>query len=301
MIRPGLYPDMSMAEYLADPCPEPSLSSSLIHAICSRSAWHAWTASPRLNQNYVREEADRFDLGTAVHAFILQGANEIVVVDAPDWRTKAAQVQRTAAREIGRIALLREQFDNVCAMAAAIGHQLSRMDPPRPFSDPGGKPEQTLLWQEDGLWCRARLDWLHDDHLIIDDLKTVGGSANPAAWSRNLFAMGHDIQSAWYRRGVKAVFGTDAAFRFVLLETDAPHAAACVSLAPDAQDLADKKIAYGLRVWRECLETDVWPGYPTATYHADLPPWEATTWGERLYRDTGGVVDDGRPLEDLLP
>ena len=170
---------------------------------------------------------------------------------------------------------------------------------PRPFS--AGPPEQTLIWQADGLWCRARRDWLHDTHEHIDDLKTVGGAANPAVWSRTLFGMGFDIQEAWYRRGVKAVFGTDAAFRFVCVETDEPHAAAAVSLAPDAADLANKKIAYGMRVWRECLEADVWPGYPRATYHAELPAWEATSWGERLYRDTGGVVDDGRPLDELLP
>jgi hypothetical protein len=298
MIRPGLYPDMPMAEYLADPCPTPSLSASLIHLICSRSPWHAWTASPRLNPAYVREEADRFDLGTAVHAFILQGASDFVVVDAPDWRTQAAKTQREAARRVGRVPLLREQYDQVLAMAAALMPQLAGFDEPRPFAV--GRAEQTLLWQEDGLWCRARLDWLHDSHETIDDLKTVGGSANPAAWSRTLFGMGFDIQAAWYRRGVKAVFGTEAAFRFVLIETDAPHAAAVVALGPDAQDLAEKKIRYGMRVWRECLESDVWPGYPRAIYHADLPPWEATAWGERLYRDTGGIIDDGRPLEELL-
>ena len=43
-----------------------------------------------------------------------------------------------------------------------------------------GKPEQTIIWREDnGIWCRARLDWLHDSHLIIDDYKSTGRSVAP--------------------------------------------------------------------------------------------------------------------------
>lgn len=302
-MRPGLYPAMPMAEYLADPCPEPSLSASTIRLLCASSPWHAWTAHPKLNPDYQAETSGSFDLGTAFHAFLLEGrgAGDFVVVDAHDWRTKDAQAQRDAARPAGYTPLLRAQWDRILAMAAAVGPQLSNLEPPRPFSEPGGKPEQTLIWQEDGLWCRARLDWLHDDHRMIEDLKTVGGTANPAAWSRTLFSMGYDIQEAWYRRGVKVVLGTEAEFRFVLVEVDAPHAVSAVGLAPDARALADTKIAYALRVWRECLGSGRWPGYPTATCYADVPPWEATAWGERLYRETGGIVDDGRPLEDLLP
>lgn len=299
-MTPGLYSDLPASEYHADPCEQPSLSASLIHLICSRSPWHAWTAHPKLNPKYTPEQSERFDLGTAAHAFILEGASNFTVVDTPDWRTKDAQTKRNAARLAGYTPLLRAQWDQVLAMAAVLGPQLSQLEPPRPFTDPGGKPEQTLIWLEDGVWCRARLDWLHDDHRHVDDLKTVGGSANPSAWSRTLFGMGYDIQAAWYLRGVKAVLGTDAQFRFILVETEPPYAVSAVSLAPAAMDLANKKIAYALGVWRECLETNHWPGYPTATAYAELPPWEAMVWGERLFKDTA-IIDDGRPIGDLLP
>lgn len=298
-MTPGLFSGLPAAEYHADPCEAPSLSASLIHLLCARSPWHAWTAHPKLNPDYQPEESARFDLGTAAHAFILQGATDFVIVDAPDWRTKDAQTTRDAARRAGKTPLLRSQWEQVEALAAALGPQLSRLEPPRPFTTPGGQPEQTLIWQEAGVWCRARLDWLHDDHRMIDDLKTVGGSANPSAWARTLFGMGYDVQAAWYRRGVKAVLGTEAHFRFVLVETEPPYAVAAVALGPEALDLADKKIAYALEMWRHCRETDTWPGYPTATCYADVPPWEAMAWGERLYQ--APIIDDGRPIEELLP
>jgi PDDEXK-like uncharacterized protein DUF3799 len=296
----GIYSNITPAEYHADCCEEPSLSSSIIHLICSRSPWHAWHAHPKLNPNYTPDVSDRFDLGTAFHSFILGGGVDTEVVDAPDWRTTYAKTRRDEIRERGHTPLLRHHWAQVEAMAAAFGPQLSKLEAPRPFTTPGGKPEQTLMWMEDGIACRARLDWLHDDHRQIEDLKTVGGSANPTGWGRQLFALGHDIQEAWYRRGVRKVLGLEARFRFVLVETDAPYAVSALALAPDAQALAEKKIDYALKVWRECLDSDVWPGYPTATCYADVPPWEGQQWAERLYRDTG-VVDDGRPLDELIP
>lgn len=300
-MKPGLH-TMDSEEYHADPCPAPSLSASILHLLCARSPRHAWTAHPRLNPDYQREEENKFDLGTAAHAFILErhGSGRFAIVDAPDWRTKDAQTLRVAARMAGKTPLLRAQWEQVKALASALGLSLSRLEPPRPFTQPGGQPEQTLIWKEDGIWCRARLDWLHDDHRMIDDLKTTAASANPSAFSRMLFSMGYDIQARWYQRGVQAVLGKAARFRFIPVEIDPPYACSAVSLGPEAEALADQKIAYGLKVWRECLATDTWPGYPTATAYADPPAWEVMAWSERQYRDEGGVVDDGRPLGELL-
>jgi len=300
-MKAGLYSDLPMTEYLADPCETPSLSSSIIHRLCAQSPWHAWTAHPKLNPDYQAETSERFDLGTAAHAFILQGATDFTVIDAPDWRTKDAQTKRDAARLAGYTPLLRAQWDQVLEMAAALGPQLDQLETPRPFSAPTGKAEQTLIWEESGIWCRARLDWLHDDYRMIEDLKTTS-SANPSAWSRAMFSLGYDIQAAWYTRGLKAVLGTDAyaQFRFILVEINPPYAVSAVALAPDACILAEKKITYALDVWRECLKTNVWPGYPTATAYVDAPPWEVGEWVERLYQDSG-IVDDGRPIEELLP
>ena len=297
--QPGIY-TLDAAAYHADPCPAPSLSSSIARELLASSALHAWFAHPRLNPAYQREEDTDFDLGRAAHAYILEGESGCVIVNEKDWKKDVAKTAKKAAYAAGKIPLLAHRWDDVQAMALAATRQLGAHEDPRPLA--GGKPEQTLVWQEDGAWCRARLDWLHDDRKSIEDYKSTGASANPEVWSRTLFGAGHDIQAAFYLRGLKAVTGLEATFRFVVQENFAPYALSVIGLAPDALALAERKVAYALVLWRHCLTLDTWPGYPTQTCWASAPPWEEARWGEQEYRMQSGAatVDDGRPISDQL-
>jgi PDDEXK-like uncharacterized protein DUF3799 len=300
---PGIYA-IPAADYHADPCPAPSLSASLIRELLAQSPEHAWWAHPRLNPAYEAETSTKFDVGTAAHALLLERRDDFLLIDAENYRTKDAQAQRDAAYANGKTPLLPDQWDDVQAMVAAARRQLAdHQDKPTPLTGKG-KPEQTLVWREDGdVWCRARLDWFFDDRTLIDDYKSTGTTANPEVWSRRLlWGLGYDVQAAWYRRGVRAVFGIDPGFRFVVQETFAPYALSVIALTPESMALADKKVAHALDLWRECLTTGKYPGYPTRTVWAELPAWEEAQWVEREARDswTRGVPDDGRPIGDLL-
>jgi hypothetical protein len=48
--------------------------------------------------------------------------------------------------------------------------------------------------------------------------------------------------AAWYLRGLKAVTGAEAEFRFVVCETRPPYAVSVVGLAPEVLQLAEKKV-----------------------------------------------------------
>ena len=268
--------DIPAAVYHADPCPEPSLSSSIAKLLCLSSARHAWYAHPRLNPAARPEEEERFDIGTAAHALLLEGEAAVEIIDAKDWRTNAAKDARDAARAAGKIPLLTNVWADVQAMVASARGQLERHLDGGDEMFAYGQPERTLIWQEDGnVWCRARLDWLR--HAAIDDYKT-SASANPDAWSLTLFSMGFDIQAAWYLRGLKAVTGAEATFRFAVQETYPPYALSVVGLGPDALMLAEKKCLYALETWRECLRTGEWPGYPSRTCYASLPMAHEAWW-----------------------
>lgn len=304
--RPGVY-TMTAAEYHADPCLAPSLSSSLARELLGYSPQHAWYQHPKLNPAFEPEEDDKFDVGTAAHAYLLEGESGFVVVLEQDWRKKDAQTARAGARLIGKVPLLGEQWERVQTMAAAARAQLKRHeDPPIPLT--GGQPERTLVWREGEIWCRARLDWLHDDRRTIDDYKTTGACANPAVWARTqLFSMGYDVQAAFYLRGLRAVAGVDATFRFVVQEAFAPYQVAVIGLTPQVLALAERKVRAAIAAWTFCLAEGRWPGYPTRTCYAELPGWEETRWLEREVRaaqqdatPVGAGVDDGRPLEEQL-
>lgn len=295
MAGEGHHPEMTAERYHADPCAGPSLSSSIAILLLSQSPLHAWAAHPRLNPDYRREESEAFDLGTAAHAYVLQGSSAFEIIEAPDWRTKAAKEARDQARLVGKVPMLAHRWADVKEMGFRATAALLNCEQPTPLTTATGAAEQTLVWREGDVLCRARLDWLHDDHRTVDDYKTTGGSANPDEWTRSLFGMGYDVQAAFYLRGVRAVFGTEATFRFVVQENYAPYALSVIALGPAALVLAEKKVIFALGKWRECMATGKWSGYPTRTCYADLPGWEETRWLEKETRS-----DDGRPIGDLL-
>lgn len=270
---------LSPEEYHADPCPAPSLSASIIHVLCSQSPLHAWAAHPKLNPDWQPEEAEHFDTGKIAHALMLEGEHIARVIDFPDWRKKEAKEARDMARAEGKVPILAKHWADVQAMVKAANIQLEHHK--NIFQAPGGA-EQTIIWQEDGVNCRARLDYLPDSHRWIDDYKTTGATANPEVISRTLFSNGWDIQAAFYIRAVKALDPKcEPLFRFCVQETYPPYALSVVALGDDVLMLAEKKILYALETWRECLKTGIWPGYPTQICYATLPAYEEARWLQR--------------------
>lgn len=276
-------------QYHADPCERPSLSASIASILCASSPKHAWTAHPRLNPDFAPHEEERFDIGRVAHALLLEGGAAVEVLDFADWRTKAAQEARDTARAAGRTPLLGKNWAAVEQMVAATRQQLEAInaDPPL-FTD--GKAEQTLVWDDGGVLCRARLDWLRDDLAAIDDFKTTSASANPERWSKTLFGIGADVQAAMYLRGLNHATGMvdvrgTRQFRWAVQETYPPYALSVVSLAPSALELANAKVDTALRIWKRCLETDHWPAYPTQVAYAEAPAYEEMRWLEREARE----------------
>jgi hypothetical protein len=122
-LPPGIY-TMPESQYHADPCLRPSLSNSIIKVLTTKSPRHAWFAHPRLNPQHQRNESAEFDVGRAGHAWLLEGRDICVVVDANDWRTKAAQAARDDAAQVGKVALLTRQYESLSAMVATARNYL---------------------------------------------------------------------------------------------------------------------------------------------------------------------------------
>ncbi len=295
--EPGLYRDVPDADYHADPCPEPSLSSTLAKVLLSRSPLHAAVRHPRLAKRQQCEEKAAFDLGRVAHALLLGRGADFAVIDHEDWRTKAAREARDEAREQGLTPILRPQFEQAEAMVASLRDQLRQHECAGAFE--GGLAEATLVWREEnGVWCRARIDWMPDpptDGIVIYDYKTTSASAEPAAFGgRNLFALGYDIQAAFYLRGIGAVLGIgDARLRFVVQETEEPFAATVLEIGPGSLAMAGRQVTKAIEVWGRCLETGIWPAYPPRVCHVEAPAWHEHRVLDAEARETefGDVLD----------
>lgn len=275
----GIY-TMDADEYHADPCVTPSLSNSIAKILLERSPLHAFLCHPKLTLAYQHVESSQFDLGSAAHQVLLEGIDGIEVIDADDWRTKAAKEARDAARAAGKYPLLPKHAAAVRAMVAIakdawancaeLGYQMD-----------DGQPEQTLLWQQDGIWLRSRLDWISEDAKLIVDYKTTAGSANPHDLGRQIISMGYDLQSAFYTAGVQKLTGIAPKFIFIFQETEKPYACSFVGMPPAFIALGLDKMHMAVRTWRSCIEANRWPAYSNRIHWMEPPAWAAANWIER--------------------
>lgn len=286
-MKPGIHDGVSNDAYHADCADEPSLSSSIAKILLSKTPRHAWFAHPRLNPHFIGENAEKFDIGEAAHALMLGDPRNFSIIEADNWRTKQAQQQREEAYVAKKIPLLFKHWHRVQAMVNAGRQQLkAHHDAADAFTD--GKPEQTLIWIEHDVWCRARLDWKPHDHRTkpFDDYKSTGESADPDQWQRIAFNLGFDVQAAFYRRGIRALgLNDNPRFRFVVQETEPPYCLSVIELSPGAIDLGERKVEQAIERWRWCMQHNKWPGYPSHTATIDVPDWHETRYLERETRD----------------
>lgn len=270
--RADVYDEMPEATYHGDPVPGGSLSASGAKQLLPPSC----PARYQYDRLHPKPKA-AFDYGTAAHKLVLGTGPEIVIVDAPDWRTKKAQQARDEAHERSAVPLLISAFGEVEQMAAALrAHPVASalLDTAR------GKPEQSLFWEDEraGIWRRARLDWLPDPRpdarIVIPDYKTAV-SADPDAFRRAAANYRYHMQAAQYIDGVRALgLDDDPAFLFIVQEKAAPYLVHVIGLEDEAIEAGRARNAEAAEIWRDCTGAGYWPGYSDLDItYISLPPW----------------------------
>jgi hypothetical protein len=271
-----------MADYLADPCPEPSLSTDVVDNLHRYTPLRAWTYHPRLGRRQSKS-TPRTELGSAVHSLVLGGP---AVVYAPaqydNWKKGAAQDFRDGAESDGTIALLDRQREAVERAAERSRQALADFG--------AGRSEVTLCWTmgaADGdfatkpVWCRGRADWLDDAGNVDVDLKTVV-DLDPDEWERNnIIPNAYDVQAGLRSGGHLALTGKPRQMLWLLQDVVAPFDCCLVGLAPSKLAIAERKVARAAGLFRQCLETKVWPGYGKLVRYAEAKPWEERDFAER--------------------
>lgn len=263
---------MNVADYYGNP----AFNSTLAKLIVSRAPLHAWTASRSLNPDFEEEHKDEYDLGQIAHGLVLEGSEaKLVIVDAEDWRTKAAREAKAEARIAGKAPILARKMPQVRAIAKAARDAIEASELAGLFAQ--GEAEHVIQWQEGTVQCKAKLDFLRTDRKIVLDLKTTQ-NAEPNAFIRQITSLGYDVQDEFYCRGTKAKYGTWPLFVFLAVEVDAPHATCLVALNPQMREIAARKVDFALSAWDACSRSGKWPGYSNQIHYAEPNPWEAGKW-----------------------
>jgi hypothetical protein len=223
----------------------------------------------------VEEHKPAFDFGKAAHARVLGAGEDVVVIDADDWRSKDARLARDAAYEDGKVPILAKDNVVIDGMAKSLGDH-----PIAPLLFATGAPEVSAFWTDlaTGVRCRARFDWLPEKQkgrrLVVPDLKTATTAA-PSEFAKAAARFGYYAQQEHYRDALMALgVDDDPAFVFVVIEKEFPYLVTVAQFAEPADvKLARAAVDRARRVFAECTATDTWPGYPPGVNSLSLPGW----------------------------
>jgi hypothetical protein len=286
MLLSGIH-NITEAEYHADPCVAPSLSSSLAKLMIGQSPLHARTASARLNPDYEPVVKKTFDIGKAAHRAVLGKGGDYVAIPDEMLASNGAASPKEAkafieeARANGQTPLKSDEVDQVGLMADIARAKLAAMGIALDLAH----SEVAAIAEIEGCWCRALVDNAPPDaKQPLYDFKTCE-DASPDACIRAVMNYGYDIQAAHYLETWAAATGEHRLFRFIFQEKSAPHEVCVVELGEDTLFMARKRTARARDLWRQCLAADFWPGYPPGIHRVDLPDFYQAKWLDRESRD----------------
>lgn len=277
MQLPKLIEEMDFATYLADPMPEPSLTSSLVKDLLNTAPRKVWHKTSRLNKDAENEQKDIFDLGSAAHRIFTGTGSPIVEIDAADFRSKAAKEAKEQAHAAGKTPILKKNMPRVRAMAAAALDQIRDNDEIGSLFAPGRQAdllrEVTIVWQEAGVMCRCRPDFYCPKENVIIHYKTTGTDISPVTLAKFAANSGWDMTAAHYHQGGKILTGSAPRQYFFVQETSEPYLALTAEIDNTFLETAIMRRDRALMIWGRCLRDNSWPGTISKTIKLECPEW----------------------------
>ena len=259
---PGLHDNVPEADYhegTAFAMPTVSCSDCKLLAKPGGPALWYW------RQTHPEPPRRAFDIGTAAHALILGTGPQIVCVTG-EWRTKEKRAEIAEWRSKGAVPLHSVDYRAVFGMYKAVTtHPVASR-----LLDESPHREATGLAEGPGVWLRCRFDAIGDAGIL--DVKTCQ-SADPEAFARHAIDLGYHQQAAWYRDMAQTLGVTDGPFRFVAVEKTPPYLVSVIELDEATEQLGREANARAIDLYRRCLATGEWPGYPTDITTVSAPPW----------------------------
>ncbi len=203
-------------------------------------------------------------MGTCLHALVLEGKKAFVVAPEINSRTNAGKAELAAfqAENAGKIVLDAESADIISGMFDAVmAHPGARA-----LIEASTERELSIFWG--GMKCR--IDGITP--IGIYDLKTTV-DASPEEFAKSCFTYGYHIQNCHYVAGAREAGSSCDDFTFICVENSAPFAVALYSM--DYESLAAGYHAYERckKAYFDGVRTGIWPGFSNEIQTLRLPPW----------------------------
>ena len=256
---PGLY-DLTPEQYHRDPVPGGSLSQSRAKTLLRE-------AGPARFRHYeaIPETKPEWDMGTVAHAIVLgKGSERLRLIDAKDYKTKAAQDARRDAYAKGMTPVLPHQMRQSEDMAEALSRHTLAVE------TLSGRHEVAAFHKrDDGLWLRSQFDAMNPE--CVGDYKTA---ADASSWfARSAWKYRYHMQGAWYRRMLAWLTGEWRPYRLVAQEVTAPYLVSVWELDDLAIRQGESDMDEAIAIYQHCMRSGQWPGYPDEIQTLSPPDW----------------------------
>lgn len=257
-MQPGIYPDLSFADYLA------------LDAASKGKLWTLHSKTPA-HCRVEREPSPDMVWGTAFHMAVLEPDrfDSSVVSNPYDGRTKAGK--EFVAEHSGRLILSHDDYEGVVsARDVLFGNATIKA-----LIEREGVSEATGVWVDPDtrLLCRCRPDHYVPSLAMIADVKTTT-NASPEMFAKTAAQFGYDLQAEFYSEGWNRAGGGEVEdFIFIVVERTPPYAHAIYQLDESARLRGRTIMQKALLTYQQCKAADRWPGYPAEVSRLNFPQW----------------------------
>ena len=212
-------------------------------------------------------------LGTVVHTMGLEPEKfeaEVAVAPKFDMRTKFGKQAREEfeGASVGKIVIDEYEYEK----AKGISDSLRR----HPFfkeNVKNGETETTMMWEQYGVQCKARVDYIAKD--VIYDVKTCQ-DASPSGFAKQIAKFQYHIQAAHYLVGRKRLAGVNLDpmnFVFLAVESAPPYSCGIYTLTGRSLKQGLREIARAAERFANIGEAESHKDYTDGVMEISLPSW----------------------------
>lgn len=259
--KPGIY-SIAAERYHA----AAGVSKSMLDILANKTPAHLQAYM----RGEIREETDAMRFGAIMHRALLE----------PDTYRNAFHIKpekMNFASGVGKA--WREMHEDKPVITSHEALQIDKMVSAvhtHPFAKrllAGCQPEQSIFVEDSqGILRKSRLDALTKGN-VIPDIKTTE-SASLESFERNVSRYRLHVQAAYYLDNCNLVGIEKVSFFFIVVEKSPPFLVRCLQLMPEVIDYGRTLYRRDLQVYRNCLETGIWPAWEDDFTEVALPSWE---------------------------
>jgi exodeoxyribonuclease VIII len=138
----------------------------------------------------------------------------------------------------------------------------------------GGVGEQAIFVVDStGTLRKSRLDLVTKGN-VLPDVKICDAIVTVEEFERRIHRYRYHVQAAYYLDNCRLLGLDKQTFMFLILERRPPYLVRCLQLMPEVIEYGRKLYQRDLQLYRNCIESNEWPGWGDAYEDVGLPSWE---------------------------